>query len=128
MLLKNRPLTDLRFFLDLRRNHYPPYYSIPGIHEQESDDGEALDHRVVVLGLRSDVSVEKTVTPPTPSTSQPQGDAQVETTNVEIQRPGNTAEDTASEAPEQMIADAPEQDVIYSDDENSGDRVSANMP
>ncbi|KAJ7460146.1 hypothetical protein FB451DRAFT_1045484, partial [Mycena latifolia] len=26
-LLDNRPLTELRFFLDLRRNHFPPYYS-----------------------------------------------------------------------------------------------------
>jgi len=30
--LQDEPLTSLVFFHKLRRNHYPPYYSIPGIH------------------------------------------------------------------------------------------------
>jgi hypothetical protein len=31
-VLQDEPLTSLAFFHKLRRNHYPPYYSIPGIH------------------------------------------------------------------------------------------------
>ncbi|KAJ7852598.1 hypothetical protein B0H13DRAFT_2359391 [Mycena leptocephala] len=56
-LLNNRPLTDLRFFLDLRRNHFPPYYSIPGIHtEAESTSGEEFEPKeVLVLGIRGAV-------------------------------------------------------------------------
>ncbi|KAJ7230419.1 hypothetical protein GGX14DRAFT_553899 [Mycena pura] len=52
--LDNRPLTDLRFFLDLRRNHFPPYYSIPGIHATAESDTEedAQPKQVVVLGIR----------------------------------------------------------------------------
>lgn len=30
--LGHDPITNLRFFLDLRRQHYPPFYRIPGIH------------------------------------------------------------------------------------------------
>jgi hypothetical protein len=36
--LNDDPLTNLRFFLNLRRQHYPPFYTIPGIHETASDD------------------------------------------------------------------------------------------
>jgi hypothetical protein len=116
----------------LRRNHYPPYYSIPGIHEQESDEEKDLDLRVVVLGLRGDVSAEK---PIPPSSSQPQGEAQLGTTETEIRRPGDVAEGT--EASEQArgpssevrlrSVDVPEQDV-YSDDENDSGRVSPGIP
>ncbi|KAF8991913.1 hypothetical protein BDZ89DRAFT_1151299 [Hymenopellis radicata] len=41
-LTKNAPCKNYRFFLGLRRNHYPPYYTIPGIHDittnQEQDE------------------------------------------------------------------------------------------
>ncbi|KAJ7453245.1 hypothetical protein B0H11DRAFT_1741442 [Mycena galericulata] len=37
-MLEDRPRTDLRFFLDMRRNHFPPYYSIPGVNAPEADD------------------------------------------------------------------------------------------
>ncbi|KAJ7678816.1 hypothetical protein B0H17DRAFT_1139210 [Mycena rosella] len=41
--LKDRPLTNLRFFLDMRRNHYPPYYSIPGVNASESEEDDEPD-------------------------------------------------------------------------------------
>ncbi|KAJ7474946.1 hypothetical protein FB451DRAFT_1465249 [Mycena latifolia] len=53
-LLDNRPLTKLRFFLDLRWNHFPPYYSIPGIHAAtEPDDADEAEPKVpIFLGIR----------------------------------------------------------------------------
>ncbi|KAJ7462856.1 hypothetical protein FB451DRAFT_1494892 [Mycena latifolia] len=53
-LLDNRPLTKLRFFLDLRWNHFPPYYSIPGIHAAtEPDDADKAVPKVpIFLGIR----------------------------------------------------------------------------
>ncbi|KIM86981.1 hypothetical protein PILCRDRAFT_4225 [Piloderma croceum F 1598] len=33
--LKNKPLTNLKFFLNLGQNHYPPFYLIPGIHTED---------------------------------------------------------------------------------------------
>jgi hypothetical protein len=35
------PCTNLRFFLSLRRQHYLPYYRIPGIHEMPLGDNES---------------------------------------------------------------------------------------
>jgi len=32
--LDSSPLTDLRFFLKVRRHHFPPFYHIPGIHTE----------------------------------------------------------------------------------------------
>ncbi|KAJ7656928.1 hypothetical protein DFH06DRAFT_1328467 [Mycena polygramma] len=49
----DKPLTDLRFFLDLHRNHFPPYYSIPGIHTDRPDIDESTQPKeVLVLGIR----------------------------------------------------------------------------
>jgi hypothetical protein len=52
--LDNKPLTDLRFFLELRRNHFPPHYSIPGIHTSAQPDGDEdpQPRQVLVLGIR----------------------------------------------------------------------------
>jgi hypothetical protein len=52
--LDNKPLTDLRFFLDLCRNHFPPYYTIPGIHTSKDTDVEEDQSTgdVVVIGVR----------------------------------------------------------------------------
>ncbi|KAJ6628637.1 hypothetical protein B0H10DRAFT_1671379, partial [Mycena sp. CBHHK59/15] len=46
-------LTDLRFFLDLCRNHFPPYYSIPGIHTAAASysEEEITPTEVLVLGV-----------------------------------------------------------------------------
>ncbi|KAF7370832.1 SWIM-type domain-containing protein [Mycena sanguinolenta] len=58
-LLDNRPLTDLRFFLDLRRNHFPPYYTIPGIHtlaQPENDEESPQPSEVIVLGVRGSIT------------------------------------------------------------------------
>ena len=41
--LSNKPLTDLKFFLNLRRHHYPPFYLIPGIHEPLDDNRKETD-------------------------------------------------------------------------------------
>ncbi|KAJ7160655.1 hypothetical protein C8R43DRAFT_947865 [Mycena crocata] len=57
--LINTPINDLRFFLNLRRNHYPPYYSIPGIHDTDENDPSSADEsepsEIVVLGVRGAV-------------------------------------------------------------------------
>ncbi len=56
-LTKNSLSNNFRFFLQLRRNHYPPYYIIPGIHDEvaSSEDEEREEHKgreveVLVLG------------------------------------------------------------------------------
>ncbi|KAF7372301.1 SWIM-type domain-containing protein [Mycena venus] len=56
--LDNKPLTDLRFFLDLRRNHFPPYYTIPGIHDSAHPDSDEdpQPKEVLVLGIRGAVA------------------------------------------------------------------------
>ncbi|SJL10785.1 uncharacterized protein ARMOST_14179 [Armillaria ostoyae] len=50
----NAPLHNLRFFLDLRRNHYPPYYSIPGIHRdtagEDVENVETTEVHMLLLG------------------------------------------------------------------------------
>ncbi|KAF7344983.1 SWIM-type domain-containing protein [Mycena venus] len=56
--LDNKPLADLRFFLDLRRNHFPPYYTIPGIHTSAHTDSDEdpQPKEVLVLGIRGAVA------------------------------------------------------------------------
>ncbi len=50
----NTPLHNLRFFLDLKCNHYPPYYSIPGIHRnmagEDIDNVETTEVHMLLLG------------------------------------------------------------------------------
>jgi hypothetical protein len=49
----------LTFYHKLRRNHFPPYYSIPGIHttkETAADDDSNSDVEVRILGLEYSVS------------------------------------------------------------------------
>jgi hypothetical protein len=36
MHLGSSPVMDLQFFLNIRREHFPPYYRVPGIHPQSS--------------------------------------------------------------------------------------------
>jgi hypothetical protein len=54
-LTKNKLKDDLRFFLDLRRNIRPPFYSIPGIHDVDSDrqDSSGDKQRVATVNLNS---------------------------------------------------------------------------
>lgn len=76
-LLDNRPLTDLRFFLDLRRNHFPPYYSIPGIHTTTRDDGKNKSTKdVVVLGVRG--AIEQIQRPQEPEDGVLRNDGDIE--------------------------------------------------
>lgn len=51
-LLDNIPLNSLTFFANLRRNHYPPYYSIEGIHFEKPMEEETGEVVVRVLGRR----------------------------------------------------------------------------
>ncbi|CAK5267884.1 unnamed protein product [Mycena citricolor] len=51
--LDNKPLKDLAMFANLRRNHLPPYYRIPGIHGDESavdSDGPEDMPEIHILG------------------------------------------------------------------------------
>ncbi|KAF7359857.1 SWIM-type domain-containing protein [Mycena venus] len=72
-LLDNKPLTDLRFFLNLRRNHFPPYYSIPGIHALEQPEGEedSQPKEVLVLGVRGAMAPTREERPEIPSAREP---------------------------------------------------------
>lgn len=59
-ILDDKPLDSLVFFLDLRRNHYPPYYSMPGIHTDATiPDDDTTDTNIRVLGLTSDNANEE---------------------------------------------------------------------
>ncbi|KAF8197642.1 hypothetical protein K438DRAFT_1967191 [Mycena galopus ATCC 62051] len=52
-ILNNKPLTDLSFFANLRRNHFPPYYSIAGIHHtvgSSSDEEDEEEVEIQILG------------------------------------------------------------------------------
>ena len=51
--LNDGPITSLTFFLQLRRNHYPPYYCIPNIHEATEDPNIAA----MSLQAQNDASV-----------------------------------------------------------------------
>jgi hypothetical protein len=59
-ILKDKPLDCLDFFSTLRRNHYPPYYSVPGIHTdatiQAIPDDSTADTNIRVLGLGNESS------------------------------------------------------------------------
>jgi hypothetical protein len=54
-LTTNKLKDDLRFFLNLRRNTKPPFYSIPGIHDVDSDHQDSSDdeRRVASVNLNS---------------------------------------------------------------------------
>jgi len=52
-VLKDGPLTDLRFFFDLRRQHYLPFYMIPGIDKEASASNTSVTASVRVLGHRT---------------------------------------------------------------------------
>ena len=49
-MLDNKPLTNLRFFFDLRHHHYPPFYSISGIHTNVGEGEETDEIQVLLLG------------------------------------------------------------------------------
>jgi SWIM zinc finger len=50
--LDDAPCTSLSFFAELRRNHYPPFYSIQGIHYKEDTPTKELGNiEIRVLGL-----------------------------------------------------------------------------
>ncbi|KAG6818224.1 hypothetical protein H0H93_006687 [Arthromyces matolae] len=52
-ILSNKPLQDLRFFLDLRRQHQSPYYMIPGVnHDRENSDEDEIEVEIEVLGYK----------------------------------------------------------------------------
>ncbi|KAF8148319.1 hypothetical protein K438DRAFT_1989233 [Mycena galopus ATCC 62051] len=75
--LKNKPLTDLAFFLNLRQNHFPPYYTIPGIHttSDDSDSGDVeMVKDIVVLGVRGAPVIQRPleVTQSSPEVAQAQ--------------------------------------------------------
>jgi len=54
-ITKNELKNDLRFFLDLRRSTKAPFYSIPGIHDIDSDRQGSSDNkqRVATVNLNS---------------------------------------------------------------------------
>ncbi|KAJ7576556.1 hypothetical protein C8J56DRAFT_1061832 [Mycena floridula] len=57
------PLQDRRFFLNLRRNYFSPFYSLPGIHEaveQESDKDECEEVEILILGGSEENSPRET--------------------------------------------------------------------
>ncbi len=56
-LTKNSLSNNFQFFLQLRQNHYPPYYVIPGIHDEvasledkERKERKGREVKVLVLG------------------------------------------------------------------------------
>jgi hypothetical protein len=51
--LPDDPRTDLHFFLNLRRQHYLPYYLIPGIHENTSQISDHVENSTTVQILGS---------------------------------------------------------------------------
>jgi hypothetical protein len=62
--LPDDPRTNLQFFLNLQWQHYPPYYLIPGIHENASENIEQVEDEdnmvhVVGHGMRSEVVEEE---------------------------------------------------------------------
>jgi hypothetical protein len=54
-LTKNKLKDDLRFFLNLRHNTRPPFYSIPGVHDIDSNwqDSSDDEQRVATMNLNS---------------------------------------------------------------------------
>jgi len=49
-ILDNSPLDDLSFFFTLRRERYPPYYKIPGIHYEKDMEGSDEEVEIQVVG------------------------------------------------------------------------------
>jgi hypothetical protein len=118
-LLKNRPLTDLRFFLDLRRNHYQPYYSIPDVNAPLSDDEDDEELSILVLGQRGSSPVEKTVPASssraeTPSSPRPSLELSASNVDAGVSEPISTGGATA-------IDDAPRVDVEEEEEQHSMD-------
>ena len=69
--LNNRPLTDLKFFLHLRRNHTAPYYSIPGIHSMPDTPADTPMGPILLLGTREGTQIMREFpTPAQPSVNE----------------------------------------------------------
>jgi hypothetical protein len=50
-ILEDAPLTNLTFFFNLRRERFPPYYKIEGVHYDNSENPEPeSDEEIQVLG------------------------------------------------------------------------------
>jgi SWIM zinc finger. len=64
-MLDDKPLTDLQFFWNLRRHHYPPYYSISGIHTNagECENTDDLNEVQVLLLGHKGGSISMSSTP-----------------------------------------------------------------
>lgn len=80
--LNNKPLSDLSFFANLRRNHFPPYYNIAGIHcelDADSDQEDAEEIEILVLGRgisRSQPASSRTQTPVNDHEDETQGNSE----------------------------------------------------
>jgi hypothetical protein len=80
--LGNTPLTDLRFFLNLRRRHYPPYYILPGIHTDTSMSAgaerrlEAVDKSLIDGGQIADASTLRNEPPENQKSRDKEGHAE----------------------------------------------------
>ncbi|KAF8871936.1 hypothetical protein CPB84DRAFT_1753800 [Gymnopilus junonius] len=48
--LQNKLLTDLQFFLNLHQAHYVPFYSIKGIHIEDTQEEQTAESEVIKLG------------------------------------------------------------------------------
>jgi hypothetical protein len=61
--LDDKPLDSLDFFFNLRRNHYPPYYSVSGIHTDTTigaQDNDTANMTIRVLGIGNKLSRNRT--------------------------------------------------------------------
>jgi hypothetical protein len=101
--LNDAPRTNLAFFLHLRRNHYPPFYSIEGIHcEKELENDPEVE--IHVLGRRAATNVHHNQRSPlsdasrspTQSEQSAEVSARQETTSTVLVGPGN-GEDVGDE-------------------------------
>ncbi|CAK5263800.1 unnamed protein product [Mycena citricolor] len=71
--LSNSPLRDLALFANLRRNHFPPYYVIPGIHDIEENEPEP-EHDVEIMVLHRGHSRSQSTSSSRMQTPEPDDD------------------------------------------------------
>jgi hypothetical protein len=69
-ILDDAPLTSMEFFAKLSRQHYPPYYSIEGIHFEGDAEDSGGDIKVRILGAEDVENIR--IASSTRSSSPPQ--------------------------------------------------------
>jgi hypothetical protein len=104
-ILDDAPLTRMEFFAKLSRQHYPPYYSIEGIHFKDDAEDSGGDIEVRILGTKDVENIRiasstRSSSPPRVEDEEMEEMDEMATTSDAEEDPGADKEDSELEGAE----------------------------